>query len=313
MNEHNSFFQAAKRGDNRLFKYIITLLAVIIGAFIGQVPLGVAILYLSSSRGLSTSEMERVQQQLDFSELGVPQPLMLFLVLLAFAVALVVLFLCIKYIHGKRFREVLTGRNTLDWKRVGFAFGFWFLLTLILESIAYFLHPEHYHLQLDIYAFALLLPVALLMLPLQTSFEEVLFRGYLMQGLGLATTYRWAALLITSILFGALHFANPEVGKFGFGLMMAYYIGFGLLMGICTLMDEGTELALGLHAATNIYGATIVSFSGSVLETPTIFRVEELNAPLMAITALLAGALFVLLAGRKYDWSDWGKLWRKID
>jgi len=308
-----SFFQAAKRGDNAVFKYIITILAVIIGAFIGQVPLGVVLVMQAGEDGLSPEEMEALQQGMDFSSLGLPQSLMLFLVLLAFAVALLALYLCIRFLHGKRFTDVLTGRPRLDWKRVWFAFGFWFLLTVMLEGVAYALQPENYTLQFEWQSFLLLLPVALIMLPLQTSFEEVLFRGYLMQGFGLAFKYRWAALLLTATGFGVLHFANPEVGQFGLELMMAYYIGFGLLMGICTLMDEGTELALGLHAATNIYGATIVSFSGSVLETPTIFRVQELDAGLMGIVALVSGILFVLVAARKYGWRNWSKLWSRID
>ena len=34
---------------------------------------------------------------------------------------------------------------------------------------------------------------------------------------------------------------------------MIYYIGTGFLFGIMTLMDEGTELALGFHAANNLF------------------------------------------------------------
>jgi hypothetical protein len=79
-------------------------------------------------------------------------------------------------------------------------------------------------------------------------------------------------------------------------------------MGICTLMDEGTELALGLHAATNIYGATMVSFAGSALQTPAVFRLQELNAELMLGAAFVAAAIFIAAAAYKYQWRDWGKL-----
>jgi membrane protease YdiL (CAAX protease family) len=44
--------------------------------------------------------------------------------------------------------------------------------------------------------------------------------------------------LMTSIIFGSVHFGNPEVSKLGD--MFVYYIGTGLFLGILTLMDEGS-------------------------------------------------------------------------
>ncbi|MEL6867899.1 MAG: CPBP family glutamic-type intramembrane protease, partial [Bacteroidota bacterium] len=86
-----------------------------------------------------------------------------------------------------------------------------------------------------------------------------------MQGLGNGFGNRWMPLLITSALFGAMHLLNPEIKAFGLGLMMTYYITFGLFLGIISLMDNSLDLALGIHAATNIFGAAIVTFDGSAL------------------------------------------------
>jgi len=308
-----SFFEAARQGDNAFFKYLLTLIAVVIGAFIGQIPLGIAVSMAARRQGMGLDEIQDFQSSLDFSLLGMDSNLSLFLILLSFVAALLVLFLCIRSLHNKRITDVLTGRRRLDWSRVGFAFAFWFALSAVLEVIAYALDPSNYSLQFELSSFIPLLLIAFLMLPLQTTFEEALFRGYLMQGLGLLFRNRWVPLLLTSLAFGALHFANPEVSQFGFGLMMAYYIGFGLLMGLCTLMDEGTELALGLHAATNIYGATAVSFAGSVLQTDSLFRIKEMNAALLLAVALASALLFLAVASRKYGWRDWGKLFRSLE
>ncbi|MCB9265388.1 MAG: CPBP family intramembrane metalloprotease [Lewinellaceae bacterium] len=308
-----SFFEAARRGDNSPFKYVITIIAVVIGAFVGQIPLGMVVAIKVKQLGLGFDEMQKFQKTMDFSLLGLDSNLALFLLLLSFVAALGVLFLCVTTLHDKRFTDILTGRNRLDWGRVGFAFVFWFGLSAGLEVAAYFLDPGNYTWQFEPGRFLPLLLISLLILPLQTTFEEALFRGYLMQGFGLLFRNRWAPLLLTSAGFGLLHFANPEVDEFGFWLMMAYYIGVGLVMGFCTLMDEGAELALGLHAATNIYGATIVSFSGSALQTQAIFRVNALDAPLMLSIALVSSVLFILVAGKKYKWADWAKLFRRIE
>lgn len=306
------FYQAARRGENAFFRYLITIVGVFIAAVIGQVPLALAIGAAAARGGLGPGAIGEFQETMDFSALGIGQNLALLLVLLAFVAALGMLYLCVRFLHKKRFTDVLTGRPRLDWKRIWFSFGFWLALTAALEAVGYWLKPDNYSLQFDLWLFLPLLALALFVLPLQTTFEEAMFRGYLMQGLGLLFRNRWLPLLLTSLTFGLLHIANPEVKKFGLGLMMPYYIGFGLVMGICTLMDEGTELALGLHAATNIYGAAVVSFAGSALQTPAVFRLREVDAEMMLLAAVVSAGLFLFVAARRYQWRDWGKLLRPL-
>ena len=46
--------------------------------------------------------------------------------------------------------------------------------------------------------------IAIIFVPLQTSLEEYVFRGYLMQGIGGIIKNKWIPLLTTSLLFGFL-------------------------------------------------------------------------------------------------------------
>jgi membrane protease YdiL (CAAX protease family) len=61
--------------------------------------------------------------------------------------------------------------------------------------------------------FSSLLIIGTLLIPIQTSTEEYIFRGYLMQGWEFRNTN--GSLLMTSIIFGSVHFGNPEVSKLG--------------------------------------------------------------------------------------------------
>lgn len=90
-----------------------------------------------------------------------------------------------------------------------------------------------------------------------------------MQGLGFYTKSRAVPFLISSILFGLMHAANPEVETLG-NITMVYYIGTGFFLGILTLMDNGLELALGFHAANNLIGALLVTSNWSVFQTHSI-------------------------------------------
>ena len=79
-----------------------------------------------------------------------------------------------------------------------------------------------------------------------------------MQGFGNLARNKWFPLVMTSLVFGLMHIFNPEVSKMGY-IVLVYYIGTGLFLGLMTLMDEGLELALGFHAANNLIGALLVT------------------------------------------------------
>ncbi len=126
-------------------------------------------------------------------------------------------------------------------------------------------------LRFDFSKFIILLVVAVIFVPIQTATEELIFRGYLMQGFGLAFKNTIAPLIITSVLFGLMHGTNPEAKAHGLLLMLPYYIFFGMFLGMLTLLDEGLELAMGIHCANNLVSSLLITSKNSVLQTDAIF------------------------------------------
>ena len=307
------FFQQVHKGQNDFWRYLIVIIGVIAAYVIGQIPLTVVMFQQMAELDLSQAEFAEIAGRADLGALGIELNWGMFLLLLSFVAGFFALWLMVDKIHLRPFRTVLTSRLSLDWKRIFYGFGLWMGLTMSIELVAYFLEPENYILQFDLMKFLPLLAISLLILPIQTSFEEVFMRGYLMQGIGLIAKFRWLPLLITSVLFGLLHSMNPEVQKWGMSLMMSYYIGVGLMLGIITLMDDGLELALGVHAATNIYGALFFTFEDSALQTPAIFRMKEVHVDYMLLVFFVMAGVFVLLCARKYGWKDWSKAFGLIN
>ena len=146
-----------------------------------------------------------------------------------------------------------------------FSFGIWGFLSSMIILSGYIISPEEYEINFKLIPFIILTCIAIILIPIQTSFEEYLFRGYLMQGFAGLFRNRWAPLLMTSIIFGCLHLANPEVDKLGYNLVW-WYMGTGLVLGIMTLMDEGIELALGVHASNNLFAALLVTADWTVFQ-----------------------------------------------
>ena len=178
--------------------------------------------------------------------------------------------LLIELENNNQFELIETDREKIDWKRFFYGFFVWGIIALAFSYIAILLSPEHYTWNFNATPFFILVAISFLFLPFQTSLEELLFRGYFMQGIGVLAKNRWVPLLITSVVFGLLHGANPEVAKLG-QITMVFYIGTGLFYGIVTLMDEGTEIALGLHAINNIVAAFFVTTDWTVFQTDALY------------------------------------------
>ncbi|WOD43013.1 CPBP family intramembrane glutamic endopeptidase [Hwangdonia lutea] len=285
------------------WRYLVgSVLIFIAWQLIGMIPLAIGIgIKVMGGGNIPVSIPQMV------SLLG--NNLFLFLMLLSFAIGLVGLLLTTKFLHKQPFKHLTTARKKIDWKRFWFIFFLWGIVSSGFVLVDYFFFtPEDYVLNFQLEPFLILCVIAILLVPLQTSFEEYLFRGYLMQGFGVLLKNKWAPLLITSIGFGLLHIANPEVEKLGY-IIMIYYIGTGLFLGIITLMDDGLELALGFHAANNLFTALLVTADWTAFQTDSILKdmsdpekmgLVEIFVPVFVIFPIL---LFIL--SKKYNWSNW--------
>jgi hypothetical protein len=183
-------------------------------------------------------------------------------------------------------------------------------------AIGYFTSdPETFTWNFKPIPFIILVLISFLLFPLQTTFEELLFRGYFMQGLGILVKNRWLPLLLTSAAFGLLHGANPEVEKLGY-IIMVFYIGTGLFFGMVTLLDEGTELALGLHAANNIAAAIFITQNWTVFQTEALLidNSEPSVGYETFIPVFVLYPIMLFIFSKKYHWTNWKeKLFGKIE
>jgi hypothetical protein len=222
------------------------------------------------------------------------------------SIACLFLFFWVKFAHQQSIRSLTTGRKKVDWNRILFSFAVWGLFTILSIGILYYLTPENFVINFDSSKFFIFLLLAIILIPLQTSFEEYLFRGYLLQGLGVLTKNKWFPLIFTSVMFGLMHIANPEVVKLG-PIIMVYYIGTGFFLGIITLMDDGLELALGFHAANNLVGALLVTSDWSAFQTHSILKdVAEPSAGFdVLLPILIIYPILLFIFGRKYGWKNW--------
>ena len=293
------YIEQGYKGIHEGWRYLLGMVFIIIGwQLVGAIPLLVAIGIKSDLSSMPTS----VSGMTDV--LGAN--LFLFLMLLTFVIGLLFLFIYVKYVHKLAIKSLTTTRKQIDWKRIFFSFVLWALVSALLIIIVIFITPEDYVLNFKLDKFLILAVIAVLMIPIQTSMEEYLMRGYLMQGLGIIAKNRWVPLIVTSTVFGLLHIFNPEVDKLGYGIMV-FYIGTGLFLGILTLMDDGLELALGFHAANNLVAALLVTADWTAFTTDSIYR--DISDPVLGwdvlIPVFVVFPILLFIFSKKYRWTNW--------
>ena len=365
------FIKQAFNFKHEFWRYLVGSLIIAVFASLGQIPFTVAAMLKYVANGGSAYNMDEKQL------MTILEPnLNLFLLLLSFAIGFIGLIIAVKYLHKQTLLSVTTARNKIDWKRVMFSFLFWGVISSGMIVIDYLTTPESYVWNFELERFLILAVIAVLLIPIQTSLEEYIFRGYLMQGFGTVTTSnqfpfgfiftllsipicsniimiydldvwegigaigavigvgalvfdilkkknafesefnknlvtslrkKWVPLLITSVIFGGMHVFNPEVGKLGYGVMV-YYIGTGVFLGVLTLMDDGMELALGFHAANNLFGALLVTADWTVLQTHSVLKdVSEPGAGFgdVIIPVFVVFPILLFIFAKVYKWTNW--------
>lgn len=307
------FFQKATSGDNNPLYYIMTIVIVIIGYAVGQTPLVIVqTMQVNKYSDITQDKVAQFLETMDFSILHLSSNVGFLLMITIFIFAMLAFMLAIKYLHKLPFQRLITPRGKIDLKKIFFGFGLWFVLALVFEGILALTYPDTYYFNLKIGSWLFLLLICIFLLPIQTSLEELVIRGYMMPGMSLITHNKWLPWVISSVIFGMIHGMNPEVERFGFWTMQIYYVGAGLFLGLITILDDSLELALGVHAATNVFGAAFFSFDGSVLQTDSLVKANDINPYLMSLTFFLSALIFMYICNRKYGWGGLHRLMAPI-
>ncbi len=294
------YIEQSFKGKEDLWRYLIGVLIIFVGwQILGMIPLMISL-------ALKVDNISDFPTDIPGMSLLLGSNLFLLLMLVSFAFGLVATFFTASVLHQQKIIALTTSRKKIDWGRIFFSFALWGIISGILMGLDIYLSPENYIWNFKLMPFLILAVISILFIPIQTSFEEYFLRGYLMQGIGVVANNKWVPLIITSLIFGLLHLANPEVDKLGYGIMV-FYIGTGFFLGILTLMDNGLELALGFHAANNLVTALLVTADWTAFQTDSIYL--DVSDPKLGLDVFLPifiiFPILLFIFSKKYNWSNW--------
>lgn len=139
--------------------------------------------------------------------------------------------------------------------------------------------------------------------------EEVVFRGVLLRVLD-AWLGSWAALALSSLLFGLIHLTNPGASLI---TALALVIEAGILLGAAYLLTRRLWLAIGLHIAWNTVQEGIFSSAVSGTGRQNGLLNAQMHGPawltggemgiegslVSVLLGLAAGVVMLVLAARR--------------
>lgn len=285
----NQYLDLARLGKNEWWRYLASILIILFAwQIVGSIPTFLLIILCL----IDENPVTKISSGGTFS--GIPETVSFVAFLLASWAFLAGIFISIRLIHKRKFLSLVTTWNRVDWKRLFQGFLAWFVLAIISAVVESLLHPGRYVFTLNLAAYIPFFLVALILLPIQTSTEELFFRAYLLQGLGIRTRNIWLLSCVSGIVFMLPHLANPEA-KTNYVLMGLYYFCIGATTAFMTLKDGRLELALGLHAANNLFTGLFANTVVTVLPTPSMYTIMELDVVYSVSAALIMSLIFVVI------------------
>ena len=280
-----AFLDLAEHGETRWTKYVVALLIVLAVWHLGiiAITLGFYVFDSAAPRPDGTN------------------PFRNFIFVNSLFIAILIgLWIGIRNMHKRPFRTLITPRDHIRWGRVFQGFGLVMGLSIVNVAIEELLFPGTHTYSLDPERFYKSALLVLLLTPFQTTTEELMMRSYLLQILGHFTRHPIALIMLNALPFALLHLMNPEIATYGIAPLLAGYFFIGAFFALVTLKDNGAELAIGMHAAINMFAGIFVNYTDSALSTSTVFFIENYNVYFSLIFFFVAAPIMYWILFRNH-------------
>lgn len=178
-------------------------------------------------------------------------------------------------VQGRTIRSLVAPFHSFRWSLAGKTFFLVLSLSIIFQTIPIsgISNLEFTGLRLE-HAFWFV-PVFLCIL-LQTSGEDVFFKGYLLRQLGAVTGIFWIAPVVVTVIFVSMHVGNADFAKNLLILIPAFVVT--EILAIYILMRSGSmEIPLALHAVNNVYIFLFVAEKGTQANDLTLWVYEKVE------------------------------------
>ena len=300
------FVTKAKRGKNDWWRYVLILLSLVMVMSFAQM---IALFALP----LLYPEFDMMQLMNGNIPNEVDKNVIYFFLVLPFAISFLAMSILIPLVHDRPFASLFQPSERIQWLKPLKMAGVFLFFLLAFEGLHYILMPEDYLIDYAGWRFWVTVLLSVFLLYFQTGWEELVFRSYLYQGLGMWLQRRWIAIFLSAIFFAAMHMANPEALAYNVQMLFAYYFLTGAFLGILVVMEDNIYLAWAFHLANNFVAAVFFSYEGAALNTYALFKATEVDMSMLLPSSFVSFIILLLILKKVRNWPDWSQLWLPID
>jgi len=221
--------------DDRLRQYVKGMGVIMLFWFVSQILIIFLVAGLTDWKFRTSYDADSGERLLTFLVFLLPFPV----VVLGIAMAM-------KWFHQRPLMDLVSWQGTIRWNLMIMGLVIWGTLLVIQISLSGIFGLSAILLSPDFSGWLIYLILVLILVPIQTTAEELLFRGYLMEMVSKYVKKPWLLSVLTGLSFGALHFGYQSwVIVFVTGLM-------GVFLAYFSLKTRGLELVIGVHAINNL-------------------------------------------------------------
>jgi len=226
----STFASMAQTGQNHWWRYVLTILATVAAVIIANVIIQQA---FPAYKAL-------------FPENQFGKDLGTFILIgVVFGLALIAFSVAAKKLHGRPVFSYISVRPRFSWGQYMLGFLIWggllFVGGLLLDYDLF----EAFLNGFNAVHFLTLFLVGFVTIGIQSFFEELIIRGYFLQGLHVKLKRTLVLVLVNALIFALLHFG------YGIGSFIHSFT-FGIAFALIVLLQNRIEFASGAHNANNL-------------------------------------------------------------
>ena len=300
----HSFLDFARVGRFGAGSYLLGTALILFAWFIigGMLTAFIAFFGLFASGGGDALGGDSVDPFALDSDFGLPPWAFMLMTLLGFLPFGAAVLLVVRLVHNRPWRSVITPYRRINWGLVGKGALMWAIPMIGLGLIGVALGFDDLTWNYDPARFWPFAVVVLALTFVQTTSEELFFRGYLSQWLATKRRSILFISLITAIVFASVHLPNALLLGFGSSpvelvIGMLPYFSIGFVLAWVSYTSGTIELAIGAHFLNNLVAFLAIS-SEDLPTEGALFAAGETSAVGSALTGFLSCVIFWLLVRR---------------
>ena len=178
--------------------------------------------------------------------------------------------LALRLLHkGQKVESLFSAEGRIRWRQFGIGVAIiigYAVISLGVYQIAG-MNGGAYRNDISITTWLIFLLPMIVLLFLQSSGEELVFRGYIMQHLAGRFRHPLVWGLLPAFGFGALHYANGSFAEYSI-YYVAVTVLFGLIAAVTVWRTGSISTGMGMHTANNFLGFMVAGTNDSMTSTP---------------------------------------------